>query len=83
MGLFWKIVLGLIIAGFGFFMIYKTMAVQGWTGRIAWAEKHLGAGGTPSFIKLMGLFVIFLGIFVATGIIEDIGMFISKFFSRG
>lgn len=70
--MFWRIVIGLIIAVVGFFMIYKTTAFQEWTGRIAWAEEKMGSGGTPTFLKLLGLLIIFVGIFYATGIFQDI-----------
>ena len=72
MALHWRIILGIVVVLIGFFMIYKTMAVQGWTGIIPWAEKKIGPGGTPSFIKLLGLLVIFIGIFIATGVINDV-----------
>ncbi|MBU0531166.1 MAG: hypothetical protein ABIG32_02155 [Candidatus Uhrbacteria bacterium] len=70
--MFWRIVIGLIIAVVGFFMIWKTTAFQGWTGRIAWAEEKLGGGGTSTFLKILGLLIIFVGVFYATGIFQDI-----------
>lgn len=72
MAFFWRIVLGIIVAAVGFMMIYKTTVFFGWSGRIAWAEQKLGPGGTRTFLKLFGLGLIFLGIFIMTGIINDI-----------
>lgn len=72
MPLFWRIVIGIIVAAFGFFMVWKTIMVQGWVGRIAWAEKTFGSGGTNTFLKLLGVGVVFLGVFYMTGIFGDI-----------
>jgi len=82
MSLFWRIILGLIVALVGFLMIYKTRTFQGITGRIAWAEDKLGGGGTYTFLKILGLLVIFLGIFIVSGIIDDILKAFANMFVR-
>jgi len=80
MSLFWRVILGLIIGTVGFFMIYRTTWFQGITGRIAWAEQKLGGGGTHTFLKILGVLIIFLGIFIVSGIINDIlGAFANLF----
>ncbi|MBU0646529.1 hypothetical protein KJ611_03625 [Patescibacteria group bacterium] len=67
-----RILLGLAIMAAGFLIVWKSEMVFSWVGRIDWAEMKLGSGGTRTFIKLIGLLVAFIGIFVATNIISDI-----------
>ncbi len=83
MSLFWRIILGLIFVVVGFFMVYKTVMFQNITGRIAWAEEKFGGGGTNTFLKLLGVLVIFLGVFFMTGIINDIAVFFFDLLTPG
>ena len=64
----WLIALGIIAVGM--LMVIKTNWIIDFTGRIDWAEQHLGSeGGTRIFIKLLGVLVI-LGTFLGvTGIL--------------
>jgi hypothetical protein len=68
----WRIPLGLAVAAVGFLIVWKSEAVFGWTGTIDFAEEKLGYGQTRLFIKLLGLLVAVVGIFIATDIISDI-----------
>jgi hypothetical protein len=56
----------------GYFMVAKSEKVFEWFGENAFAEKYFGYGGSRFFYKLIGLIVVFVGIFVATNIISDI-----------
>ena len=59
-----KYVLGLILIGLGFVIMWKSDWIMNNFGRIAWAEAKLGMdGGTRLFWKLIGLIVI-LGSFL-------------------
>ena len=64
---------GILVIGVGCLMVLKTGWVLEMTGRIAWAEEHLGTeGGTRMFIKLLGVLLIigtFLTLTGATGAI--------------
>ena len=80
MDLLWRIISGIIIAFIGFMMIWKTTAFQGWTGRIYWAEEKFGGGGTNTFLKLLGFLVVVLGIFVITGIFNDMAAWFGGIF---
>ena len=51
----WVFVIG------GILLIVYTKKVGDFTGEIGFAEKYLGRGGTYSFIKLVGLAMIFFG----------------------
>jgi len=74
-----RIILGIVVMLIGFFMVWKTVAVQRWTGMIQWAEEKLGSGGTNTFLKFLGVGIIFIGILIATNIISDVFADIAKF----
>ncbi|MFA5133238.1 MAG: hypothetical protein WC459_00295 [Patescibacteria group bacterium] len=56
-----RIIVGIIGTALGIAMNLKTEAFLRFTGKIPWAEQHLGVeGGTRLFYKLLGLIIIFL-----------------------
>lgn len=68
-----NIILGLLIMVVGFITTYKSEWLLHNLGRVQWAEQHLGLeGGSRLFYKLVGIGIIFLGIFIVTGIWSDI-----------
>lgn len=67
-----RILLGLVIMAVGMLIVWKSEMVFGWVGRIPFAESKFGSGGTRTFLKLIGLLVVFIGIFTITNIISDI-----------
>lgn len=67
-----RVLLGFFIMGIGTLMVWKTIWFQDWVGQIDWAERKIGPGGTYTYLKLLGVIVIFVGIFVVTNIIGDI-----------
>ncbi|PJE76878.1 hypothetical protein COV05_01625 [Candidatus Uhrbacteria bacterium CG10_big_fil_rev_8_21_14_0_10_48_16] len=69
---FIRIPLGLAIMVVGFFMVKKTDVVLSWFGSVPFAEEKFGAGGSRFFYKLLGVAVVFLGIFISTNIISGI-----------
>lgn len=76
-----RILLGIIIAVVGWLMVWKTEWFQAMLGYIAWAEEHLGGGGTRLFYKLLGTAIIILGFIVATNLFDTIvGGFIRSIF---
>jgi uncharacterized membrane protein YkgB len=67
------IVIGLLIVGAGFMTTWKSEWLLRNFGRVSWAEEHLSyEGGTRFFYKILGIIIIFLGLFVITGIWSDI-----------
>jgi fatty acid desaturase len=59
---------GLIIIAGGIFLVLKTEWFINNFGRIAWFEAKLGTeGGSRLGYKLVGIFLIFLGVIVMTG----------------
>jgi len=64
------IIFGLVALVVGLFLVIKTDSMLDMFGRVGFFEKHLGAGGSRLGYKLVGIFVIFLGILSVTGSIE-------------
>ena len=69
---FLRVPLGLAVAALGFLIVWKSETVFGWVGTIDWAEQKLGYGQSRLFIKLIGVGVAVIGVFIATNIISDI-----------
>lgn len=69
---FSRVLLGLFVMVVGFYMVAKTGKFISWFGRIPFAEKKFGDGGSYFFYKLLGTATVFIGIFIATNIISDI-----------
>ena len=66
----WAIILIVI----GFFVIIFTAKTVELTGEISCAEKYLGAGGTYTFVKIIGLLLIFIGFGWLTGGLQQLLM---------
>ncbi|NQV90606.1 hypothetical protein HQ487_04375 [Candidatus Uhrbacteria bacterium] len=69
---FIRIPLGFAIMVVGFLMVKNTNVVISWFGRVPFAEDKFGSGGSIFFYKLLGVFVSFLGIAIATNVISGI-----------
>lgn len=68
-------ILGIIFIAVGLLFVIKTESFLRNFGRIGFFEQHLGTeGGSRLGYKLMGLFIIFLGMLMVTG---GIGRFLS------
>lgn len=65
-------VVALLAAVAGFLMIIKTDDVIGFFGRVGWAERHLGSGGSISFYKLLGVLLIVLAMLWVTGLLDNL-----------
>ena len=77
------ILLGILITAVGVAIVWQSEWFLRNLGRIEWAEQKLGLeGGSRLFYKLIGLIVAFLGLFVMTGIWNDIMEGFAKLFVR-
>ena len=66
-----RIIIGLIGIAVGFLLVWQSEWIYENFGTNAWAEKNLGtSGGTMVLIKLIGIFIIFIFLLTATGMIE-------------
>lgn len=57
------IIIGLVVVVVGFLLVWKTEAFYNFVGSISWAERHF-AGGTRSFLKLLGVLVVMVGFLI-------------------
>jgi hypothetical protein len=68
-----KYVLGIILIGVGFVIVWKADWLMNNFGRIAWAEEKLGVeGGTRTLYKLIGVAIIFFSFMYMTGMLQGI-----------
>lgn len=72
MGVFFRVLIGILIALVGFTFVWRTRKWYEMFGSIPWAEEKFGSGGTELFYKILGIIVAFLGVFIATDIASDI-----------
>lgn len=66
--MFGRIIIGLLMVGAGFLVVWKTRNIEDMFGPIDWAEAKLGGGGTNMMYKFIGVVVIFVGFMVMTNL---------------
>ena len=69
---FLRVPLGIFVMFIGYLFVAKTEKVYSMFGANEFAEKTFGYGGSRFFYKLIGLLIVFIGIFIATNVISDI-----------
>jgi hypothetical protein len=74
MGVFARILGGLVVLAIGFIMVIKTDIPLSIIGPVAWAEEHLGIGGSRLFWKLVGTGLCLIGLVIMTGSGESLFM---------
>ena len=72
MSLLVRIPLGIFVMFIGFMIVKRTDVIHSWFGYNDFAEKTFGQGGSYFFYKLIGVLVVFAGIFIATNVASDI-----------
>ena len=75
--------LGIAVMVVGFLIVWKTDALYEWLGVSDFAERKFGPGGSRFFYKLIGIGVVFVGIFIATNLINSILHGIFSIFTPG
>jgi hypothetical protein len=68
MGIFLRIVIGLLIVAAGAIMVIKTRRLLDFFGGIDWADSNFGPGGSNLLYKLIGILFCFVGFMVATNL---------------
>ncbi len=66
--MFTRILIGIILVAIGFIIVWKTRKFIDAFGAIAWADAHLGGGGTSIMYKTIGIVLIFVGFMWATNL---------------
>ena len=62
----------LLAVALGASMVIKSAWFVQSFGRSSWAEQHLGGGGTYTMYKLLGIVIIIVSLFIATGVMGEI-----------
>jgi len=75
MGIFGQIILGLLMVVGGILVLKNNYQISN-NIRIAFAEEHLGGGGSYLVWKLLSLLLIFIGFSVMFGFFDNIMAFI-------
>lgn len=66
-----KFILGMLIAGAGYMIVWKSEWLYVNFGAIGFAEKHLQtSGGSRLFYKIIGFFVVLTGLMIATDLVN-------------
>ena len=71
MGIFGQILLGLILIGVGILLLKNNYQIAN-NMRIAFAERHMGSGGSYLLWKIIAVVVVFAGVTVMFGIHDNI-----------
>ena len=56
----------------GFMIVKRTDVIHSWLGYNDFAERTFGQGGSYFFYKLIGVLLVFVGIFIATNVASDL-----------
>ena len=78
-----KIFLGLMGILLSYVMVRYREQVVNWVGKIGWAERYLGMGGTYNAMILFAIGLFLFSILYMTGNIDFIFGGLGKFFSSG
>jgi hypothetical protein len=62
---------GLMGMVLGFLIVVFRARIKSFTGDIGFAERYLGAGGTWTFLLIVGLAIFVLSLMWATGTLQD------------
>lgn len=59
----------IVLIVLGFLLVWKEPFFHDFIGQIGWAERKLGMGGTRTFLKLIGIGMMALGILGLIGVV--------------
>jgi hypothetical protein len=81
---FGQLIVGLLVAGLGFVLVYKADWMLQNFGSVPFAEKHMRTeGGSRLFYKLIGILIMVGGMMHATGLLAPfMGWAVDKIFGR-
>jgi len=79
-----RILIGLIVVGVGFFVVYRPRYFLDFLGNQAWVEKIFSVNDQELAYKIIGIIVIFVGVLIMTNLIYDLlGWFLSPIINAG
>ena len=78
-----KILLGLLGILLSYIIVRYRRHIVDWTGKIAWAERYLGMGGTYNAMVLFALVIFFFSILYMTGNVDFVFGGVGKLFGSG
>jgi len=67
-----RILIGLIVAGVGFMMVYRPRYFLDFLGNQAWVEKIFSVNDQELAYKIIGMIVIFVGVLIMTNLMNDL-----------
>ncbi len=81
--MFQKIIISALLIGLAVLMLMKNKKFVDFFGKIGWAEKHLGGGGTYSMYKIISMLLIFFTLLYLTGMLDGflqgtLGLFLQQ-----
>ncbi len=77
-----RILIGLAVLALGASMVYKTAWYLEILGRVYWAERNFGSGGTRTFYKLFGIGICIIGMIIIADLWDTIiGNFLINLFT--
>ena len=65
-----QLLIFIIFTTVGTLILMNTEPIVNTTGRVGWAERHLGGAGTFALYKIIGVIIIVIGMLVATGLFD-------------
>ena len=72
MSIYFRVPLGILVMFIGFMIVKRTDVIHSWLGYNDFAERTFGQGGSYFFYKLIGVLLVFVGIFIATNVASDL-----------
>ena len=67
-----RILIGLVVIGLGFIMVYRPRFFIEFMGHQAWLEKIIQVSDDELAYKILGIIIIFIGALILTGLITNL-----------
>lgn len=78
------IIIGIIVTGVGFLVVWRPRYFLDFLGKQAWVEKIFSVNDQELAYKIIGMIVIFVGALIMTNLIYDLlGWFLSPIINAG
>ena len=71
-----RILIGLVVIGLGFIMVYRPRFFVEFIGHQDWLEKIIQVSDDELAYKIIGIVIMFVGALIMTGLITDVLYFV-------